>query len=75
VVVSASSRATTRPTTLGTALAATTVGLSEATVSHHLKQLLLAGLATKRRDGMNVYYRLVPESITAIARTLAPGCC
>ena len=37
---------------------APTVGLSDATVSHHLKQLLLAGLVTKRRDGMNVYYRL-----------------
>jgi ArsR family transcriptional regulator len=54
---------------------APTVGLSEATVSHHLKQLLGAGLVTKRRDGMNVYYRLVPEAITALARMLAPGCC
>ena len=54
---------------------APTVGLSDATVSHHLKQLLSAGLVTKRRDGMNVYYRLVPEAISAIARTLDPGCC
>jgi ArsR family transcriptional regulator len=54
---------------------APTVALSEATVSHHLKQLLLAGLVTKRRDGMNVYYRLVPEAVAAIARTLNPDCC
>src|SRR5689334_21996577 len=51
------------------------VGLSEATVSHHLRTLLEAGLCTKRRDGMNVRYRLVPESLAAIARTLDPGCC
>lgn len=51
------------------------VGLREATVSHHLKQLSLSGLVTKRRDGMNVWYRLVPESLTAISRVLDPGCC
>jgi ArsR family transcriptional regulator, arsenate/arsenite/antimonite-responsive transcriptional repressor len=50
------------------------VGLSEPTTSHHLKQLLRAGLVTKRRDGMNVHYRLVPEAMTAIARVLT-GCC
>jgi ArsR family transcriptional regulator len=54
---------------------APTVALSEATVSHHLKQLLLAGLVTKRREGMNVHYQLVPEAVAAIARTLDPGCC
>jgi DNA-binding transcriptional ArsR family regulator len=51
------------------------VGLSEATVSHHLRKLLEAGLCTKRRDGMNVWYRLVPESLSAISRMLDPGCC
>jgi ArsR family transcriptional regulator len=51
------------------------VGLSEATVSHHLKQLLGAGMVTKRRDGMNVRYRLVPEAVAGIARTLDPDCC
>jgi hypothetical protein len=44
-------------------------------VGHHLKQLLLAGLVTKRPDGMNVYYRLVPEAIAALAPTLDRGCC
>src|SRR3712207_6546197 len=47
---------------------APTVGLSDATVSHHLKQLLLAGLVTRRREGINVHYRLVPEPIAALAR-------
>lgn len=50
------------------------VGLSEPTTSHHLRQLLLAGLVTKRRDGMNVHYRLVPEAISAITGVLT-GCC
>jgi ArsR family transcriptional regulator len=46
------------------------VGLSEPTTSHHLKQLLAAGLVTKRRDGMNVYYRLAPDAIDAVSRAL-----
>jgi ArsR family transcriptional regulator len=46
------------------------VGLSEPTVSHHLKQLLSAGLVDKERRGVNVYYRLVPESVSAVGRTL-----
>lgn len=51
------------------------VDLSEPTVSHHLKQLLDAGLVTKQRKGANVYYRLVPESLKAIARVLDVDCC
>ena len=51
------------------------VKLSEATVSHHLKQLHDTGLVTKSRDGMNVYYRLVPEAVRAISRVLDVKCC
>ena len=51
------------------------IGLSEPTTSHHLKQLLAAGLLSKRRDGMNVYYRLVPDAVNAVARVLDTGCC
>jgi DNA-binding transcriptional ArsR family regulator len=51
------------------------VELSGPTINHHLKQLVDTGLCTKRREGMNVYYRLVPEAVTAIARTLDRGCC
>ena len=46
------------------------VGLSEPTVSHHLKQLLTAGLVSKERRGMNVYYRAEPEALRALARVL-----
>ena len=51
------------------------IGLSEPTTSHHLKQLLAAGLVSKRRDGMNVHYRLVPDAVNAVARVLDTGCC
>ncbi len=51
------------------------VGLSEPTVSHHLKQLLEVGVVSKERRGMNVYYRLVPASVTAIAKVLDLDCC
>lgn len=50
-------------------------GLSEPTTSHHLKQLLGAGLVTKRRDGMNVYYQLAPQALDALSRVLDTGCC
>jgi ArsR family transcriptional regulator len=51
------------------------VGLTDATVSHHLKQLLTTGLVTKRRDGMNVHYRLAPDAVRALVQALQPGCC
>ena len=46
------------------------VGLTDPTVSHHLKRLEAAGILTKERRGMNVYYRVIPEAIHAIARVL-----
>lgn len=51
------------------------VGLSDPTVSHHLKTLEGAGLVTKERRGMNVHYKVVPEAIHAIAVTLHLKCC
>jgi ArsR family transcriptional regulator len=49
--------------------------LSEPTVSHHLKKLEAAGIVYKERRGMNVYYKVIPESIHAIARVLHLECC
>ncbi|GAA3218907.1 Rv2640c family ArsR-like transcriptional regulator [Pseudonocardia petroleophila] len=49
------------------------VGLSDATVSHHLAQLRKAGLAEGARRGMNVWYRARPESLGALGRVLDPG--
>lgn len=51
------------------------VELSEPTVSHHLKQLLDVGLVSKERRGLNVYYRLEPDSVKAVARVLNIDCC
>jgi ArsR family transcriptional regulator, arsenate/arsenite/antimonite-responsive transcriptional repressor len=54
---------------------APTVGLTEATVSHHLGQLRKAGLIEGERRGMNVYYRARREALGALVRVLDPGCC
>ncbi|MEO6205561.1 MAG: Rv2640c family ArsR-like transcriptional regulator [Mycobacteriales bacterium] len=51
------------------------VGLSEATVSHHLKQLREAGLVEGTRKGTNVFYRPRLESLRALCRILDPECC
>jgi ArsR family transcriptional regulator len=54
---------------------AVAVGLSEPTTSHHLTQLKKAGLVVGTRAGMNVFYRAVPEAMTALCRVLDPSCC
>jgi len=51
------------------------VGLSEATVSHHLKQLREAGLVEGTRKGTNVHYRPQPAALGALVRVLDPTCC
>jgi DNA-binding transcriptional ArsR family regulator len=50
------------------------VRLNEATVSHHLKKLLDTGLVSKRRNGMNVHYRLNPDAMRALSRVLNIDC-
>lgn len=50
------------------------VGLSDATVSHHLKSLREAGLVVGERRGMWVYYRPVREALTALRGVLDPTC-
>ena len=42
------------------------VGLSEPTVSHHLKTLEKAGLVSKERRGMNVHYAVESMAIRAL---------
>lgn len=39
------------------------LGVSKANVSQHLALLRHAGLVTTRRDGLNVYYRIVDAEI------------
>ncbi|MGW8889416.1 ArsR/SmtB family transcription factor [Streptomyces sp. NPDC055749] len=48
------------------------VGVSQPTVSHHLKKLKDAGLLTSERRGTWVYYRVEPSVIAAMGQLLAP---
>ena len=45
--------------------------ISQPTVSHHLKVLYDAGLLERERRGTWVYYRIVPERLTALRDALA----
>jgi ArsR family transcriptional regulator, arsenate/arsenite/antimonite-responsive transcriptional repressor len=47
------------------------IGLSQPTVSHHLKLLHTAGLLERDKRGPWVYYRVVPERLEAIRAALA----
>lgn len=44
--------------------------ISAPTLSHHLKVLTDLGLITFRKDGLNVYYRVVPERFAAYLKYL-----
>jgi ArsR family transcriptional regulator len=46
------------------------LGLSQPTVSHHMKQLTEAGLVTREQRGKWAYYRVVPEALLALSDTL-----
>ena len=46
------------------------LGLSQPTVSHHLKKLAEAGLVTGERRGVWTYYRVVPDALRALAQVL-----
>jgi ArsR family transcriptional regulator len=47
------------------------LGLSQPTVSHHLKILFEAGLLDRERRGTWVFYRIVPERLAALRDVLA----
>lgn len=50
------------------------LGLSQPTVSHHLKILFDAGLLARERRGTWAYYRIVPEQLATLRDALAaPG--
>lgn len=46
------------------------VGVSQPTVSHHLKKLKEAGLLTSQRRGTWVYYRVEPSAMAAMGTLL-----
>jgi ArsR family transcriptional regulator len=45
--------------------------ISPGTLSHHLKVLTELNLITSRKEGLNVYYRSVPETLAAYRKYLA----
>ncbi|HEX5937003.1 MAG TPA: metalloregulator ArsR/SmtB family transcription factor [Actinomycetota bacterium] len=47
------------------------IGLSQPTVSHHLKVLHEAGLLDRERRGKWVYYRVRPEPLASIRSALS----
>ena len=47
------------------------LGLSQPTVSHHLKVMTEAGLLTRERRGTWMFYKLVPERLEALQQALA----
>lgn len=47
------------------------VGLSQPTVSHHLKVLTEAGLVTREQRGTWAWFALVPERFAEMSRVLA----
>jgi len=50
------------------------LGLTQPTISFHLKKLTQAGLTVPdRRVGTFTYYRVVPEALAGLAAVLAPS--
>lgn len=47
------------------------LGLSQPTISHHLKVLLEAGLVEREQRGSWAYFRVMPEPLAAIRDMLA----
>lgn len=48
------------------------LGLSQPTVSHHLRVLTDAGLLEREKRGVWAYYRVVPPTLSAVANLIAP---
>ena len=47
------------------------VGLSQPTVSHHMKLLVDAGLAVREQRGRSAYYSVVTETLQQASRALS----
>ena len=49
------------------------LGLSQGTVSHHLKLLVEAGIATRKARGTYSYFSLAPGALDAVRDVFAPS--
>lgn len=50
------------------------LGLTQPTVSHHLKILVDAGIFTRDKRGVWAYYALVPSALDALSSVLSTAC-
>lgn len=50
------------------------VGLSQPTVSHHMRQLVDAGLVTREQRGRWAYYAVAQGALEALSRSLIDCC-
>ena len=48
------------------------LGLTQPTISHHLRVLREAGLVTGEKRGRWVHYQVVPERLAELARAITP---
>ena len=48
------------------------LGLTQPTISHHLKILMQAGLLRRQKRGVWAYYSLVPGALGALSAVLSP---
>lgn len=51
------------------------LGISPASMSFHLKELLFAGLVSQSRDGRNLIYRAAFERMNDLLGFLTANCC
>jgi ArsR family transcriptional regulator, arsenate/arsenite/antimonite-responsive transcriptional repressor len=49
------------------------LGLTQPTISHHLKILVEAGIFTRDKRGVWAYYALVPSAMDALSAVLSTG--
>jgi ArsR family transcriptional regulator len=49
------------------------LGLSQPTVSHHMKLLVDAGLVSREQRGKWAYFRVVDHALEQVARALSPS--
>lgn len=47
------------------------LGLSQPTVSHHLKVMYKGGLLERERRGTWIYYRILPEKLAMLRKSLS----